>query len=140
MFDELLTPLFLSKKLGKLYGKTRFQKLVFLIQKEAACNQVPASSFDYEIYHYGPFSSELAETLEKLKKDQLLEENTEITPNGYTRYVYNITKKGETLLENSFRKGIVSNELETIITKIASDYGEMPLSDLVAEAYSRFSN
>jgi uncharacterized protein YwgA len=139
MFDELLTPLLLSEKLGKLHGKTRFQKLVFLVQKEAENKQVPASSFNYEIYHYGPFSSELSETLEKLKTNELLDEDTEITANGYTRFVYHITRKGQKLVDNSRKKGIISNELENIISKIACNYGEMPLTELVAEAYHRFS-
>src|SRR4030043_618105 len=85
MFDDLLVPLFLAKHLGKLKGKTRFQKLVFLIQKEADTDKIQASSFDYEIHYYGPYSAELATTLEKLQTDHLLQEETEMTPSGYIR-------------------------------------------------------
>jgi uncharacterized protein YwgA len=139
MFDDLLVPLLLVERLGKLKGKTRFQKLVFLIQKEADTNKVQASSFDYEIHYYGPYSSELSTTLEKLQTDRLLEEEIEMTPSGYIRYIYLITKKGEKLLSDARKKGLVSSELERIIKKVVEDCGEKQLSDLVSEAYRKYS-
>jgi len=139
MFEELLIPLLLSEVLGALKGKTRYQKLVYLVQEEAAARNVPASSFKYDLYYYGPFSSELSTVLENLKNNDLLEEEIEMTPNGYSRYVYSLTDKGRKLLEDSKEKRILSKKLETIIREVAAKYGEIQLSDLVEEAYSRYS-
>jgi uncharacterized protein YwgA len=138
MFEELLIPLLLTKCLGNLKGKTRFQKLVYLIQKEASSKEVPASSFVYEIHYYGPFSSELSTVLEKLASDHLLEEEMEMTPSGYMRYVYSLTEKGKRLVEDARKKRLISIELERIIEKVANDYGEKQLPDLIAEAYRRY--
>jgi uncharacterized protein YwgA len=123
MFEELLIPLVLSEALGTLKGKTRFQKLVFLIQKEATAKNVQASSFDYTLHYYGPFSSELSAVLENLKDTGLLEEKIEPTPNGYTRYVYSITDKGRKLVESSKEKKIISKKLEGIIKDVADEFG-----------------
>jgi len=111
-----------------------------LVQNEAGKCNVRASSFDYELYHYGPFSSELSTMLENLKTSDLVQEKTELTPNGYTRYVYSITDKGRKLLEDAKEKKIVSRKLDKIIKEVAKDFGRIELSELVKEAYGRFSS
>ena len=138
MFEELLIPLQLIERLETLKGKTRLQKLVFLVQNEATKKKVPASTFHYEIYYYGPFSSELSNIIEKLQKDKLVDEKIEMTPNGYTRYIYSLTNKGKELLQNARTKGLMSLELLAIIKKTAVDYGERQLSEVVEEAYRRY--
>lgn len=140
MFEELLVPLLLSEALIKINGKTRFQKLVFLVQKDASEADVEASNFNYKLYHYGPFSSEFSTTLENLEETGLIEEATEMTPSGYTRYVYSITPKGRRLLEDAKEKKLLSKKLERIVRKVADDFGDLELSELVKEAYRRFSN
>ena len=139
MFEEILIPLKLTQNLKQIKGKTRLQKLVFLVQKESIKNNVKASSFEYEIYHYGPFSFQLSSTLEKLISDNLLEEKVEMTPNGYTKYVYVLTPKGKGLLDDAEDKGLISPELVKIIKNVAKEYGELQLSDVVSEAYRKFS-
>jgi uncharacterized protein YwgA len=140
MFEELLIPLLLSEALGRINGKTRLQKLVYIVQKEANNCNVQASSFNYELYYYGPFSSELSATLENLKETDLIEETTEMTPSGYTRYVYSITDKGRKLLEDAKEKKLLSKKLEKIVKEVAKDFGHLELPELVKEAYRRFSN
>lgn len=140
MFEELLIPLLLSEALGRINGKTRFQKLVFLVQKDASNSNVEASTFSYELYHYGPFSLEFSATLENLKETGLIDEATEMTPSGYTRYLYSITEKGRKLLEDAKDKKLLSKKLERIVRKVASEFGDLELAELVKEAYGRFSN
>jgi uncharacterized protein YwgA len=139
MFEEMLIPLKIAECLGTIKGKTRLQKIVFLIQKEAERKNVDASSFEYEIYRYGPFSFQLSGTLEKLLSDKLLEEKVEMTPNGYTKYVYELTVKGKNLLKDAKTKELISPELIHIIQQTAKNYGEVQLSDVVTEAYRKFS-
>lgn len=138
MFEELLVPLFLSHTLGEIRGKTRFQKLIYLIQDEATTRNVQGPSFEYKLYHYGPFSSELSSILENLRNRGFLNEKVETTPAGYERFVYTITDEGRRLLEHSMRKKLLPKRLEKIIREIAEEYGELQLSELVDEAYGRF--
>ena len=139
MFEEILIPLILTDSLTCLRGKTRFQKLVYLIQDETAAKNIQGSSFTYELSHYGPFSSDLSSVLDDLLDHNFLKERVETTPAGYTRYVYFITDKGKAILERARRKALLSKRLIHIIKSVADEYGELPLSDLVEEAYQRYS-
>ena len=139
MFEDTLIPLLLSNILGRVEGKTRFQKLIYLIQDEAAARNIEGSSFTYELCHYGPFSAELSSVLEDLHNNGFLKEEIEVTPAGYERFVYSITGKGRRLLERSKKKALLSKRLTQIVSNIAHEYGDFPLNELVNEAYGRFS-
>jgi DNA-binding PadR family transcriptional regulator len=60
-------------------------------------------------------------------------------PSGYIRYVYSITDKGRKLLEDAKERKLLSKKLESIIAVVAEDFGKLELSELVKEAYRRFS-
>jgi len=139
MFEKLLIPLVLANTLGgTLRGKTRCQKLVFLIQKQAGTKKVLKEKFDYELYHYGPFSSELASVMDELVKKGYLRQEMQIAPAGYLRYAYRLTKAGKELLEVTTEKNLLAPELTDIIREIAEGYGDLPLPQLVEEAKKRF--
>ena len=138
MFEEILIPLQLIDALGRITGKTRFQKLIFLIQKEAEREGIEGLKIEYGIHYYGPFSSELASTIENLSLRGFIQENAEMTPSGYMRCDYRLTDKGRELLHNAIEKGAISPELRRIVQKIADDYGELPLPQLVQEAYRQY--
>lgn len=138
MFENILIPLLLCETLGTVKGKTRFQKLVYLIQDEANAQGIQGPSFDYELSHYGPFSAELSSMLEDLEDHGILKERIEVTPSGYTRYVYYLTEKGKKLLKKSKRKALLSTKLINVIIRIAGDFGDLPLDEIVHEAHSRF--
>lgn len=140
MFEELLIPLLLTDILGELRGKTRFQKLVYLIQDETVTRNVQGPSFAFELHHYGPFSSDLSSVLENLKNRGLLDEEVETTPAGYERFIYSITDEGRGLLTHSMRKKLLPKRLERIVKEVAEEYGEMQLSELIEEAHHRFSS
>jgi len=138
MFEDILIPLLLPSVLGRVKGKTRFQKLVYLIQDKATANNIEGSSFTYELSHYGPFSAELSSVLEDLENRGFLKEEVEVTPAGYTQCVYSITEKGRRLLERSKKKALLSKKLIQIVRNIADEYSDVPLSELVDEAYRRY--
>ena len=138
MFEEILIPLLLCDILGRLRGKTRFQKLVYLIQDEATAKDIQGSSFIYKLSHYGPFSAEFSSVLDDLQNRGLLKERVELTLSGYERYVYSITEKGRRLLERSKRKSLLSKRLMEIVNDVADEFGDVPLSELVDEAYGRY--
>ena len=139
MFEKLLMPLVLANVLGgTLRGKTRCQKLVFLIQKQASTRKVLKEKFDYELSHYGPFSNELASVMDELVKKGYLWQETQIAPAGYLRYVYSLTKAGKELLDVATEKNLLAPELTDIIKDVAEGYGDLPLPQLVEEAKKRF--
>lgn len=140
MLEEILLPLLLCQFQGKLHGKTRLQKLTFIIQDEASAEGVPSSHFSYELYHYGPYSSELSAAIDNLKNEGFLSESVEMTPSGYTRYEYSLTDRGRKMLHDAKEKKLIPQELEEIVVRITSTFGEVPLADLVDEAYRRYKH
>lgn len=138
MLEERIIPLLLCQFQGALHGKTRLQKLTFIIQSEAQQQGVTSSHFSYELYHYGPYSSELTNVIDDLKNEGFLNESMEMTPSGYTRYAYSLTDQGRKMLNDAKERNLISADLEQIIVDITSIFGDTPLPDLVNEAYRRF--
>jgi uncharacterized protein YwgA len=55
----------------KVSGKTRFQKLAFLIQQEGK-SPLLSALFNFEPYYYGPYSDELNRVLSQLTQEGLI--------------------------------------------------------------------
>lgn len=91
MADPKLLPLALLHIGGEsIDGATRFQKLVFLAQEETSLDNV----FKYRADKYGPFSPELAQTLDLLEKRELVEKDVKTTRAGHERFEYRLTNRG----------------------------------------------
>lgn len=71
----------------EIKGKLCFQKEMFLIVKEIYPEL--DNELHFEPYHYGPFSKNLAELLDSLKEESLIE--VKETANSFT---YSITSQG----------------------------------------------
>ena len=138
MFERFLVPLVLANTLNQVNGKTRFQKLMFLIQKEAERNEIKELDFDYEIYLHGPFSRELGLIIDDLVDKRYLEEESVETLSGYTKYVYTLTAKGEELVKHAMDKKLLPPEVLKCVKEILTKYGDIPLPHLVEEAYRQF--
>jgi uncharacterized protein YwgA len=72
-------------------GRTRFQKMIFLLKEKY---KVPFS-FKFKPYYYGPYSDDFADILSLLKALNLTEEKAEYVGVGATRYNYQLTDKGQ---------------------------------------------
>lgn len=138
MFENILVPLILADTLSLVEGKTRFQKLMFLIQKKATEQGIDDLTFDYEIYLHGPFSRELSLTIDDLVRRDFLREDAEETPSGYTKYVYTLTGKGKRFLKNAKNKRLLSPIIIKATREIVKRYGNLPLPKLVDKAYEQF--
>ena len=76
-------------------GRKRFQKKVCILKHEY---EVPFS-FEYIPYYYGPFSENLASSLDNLVGlGYVLEERTEYS--GLLQYTYRLTSSGEEFAKN----------------------------------------
>lgn len=138
MFENMLVPLFLADGLEIVDGRTRFQKLTFLIQREAEKNGIEDLDFDYEIYLHGPFSREFSHVIDDLVDKKCLEEETTETSSGHTKYIYKLTPKGKKLVKHAMTKELLSPKMLKSIKKVICEYGEMPLPRLVEWAYRQF--
>ena len=138
MFEETLIPLTLVECLGHMDGKTRFQKLVFLIQKEANSRGLSDIDLHFELYYYGPFSRQLSSVLSGLVKEGYLTLHIERTTKGYIKYVYSLTDAGMNLLERASEKRLIDTNLTHAIREVAEKYGSLELSELVNQAKSQF--
>src|SRR5438445_13380125 len=119
MMEEMVVPLLLTSSLTVVQGRTRFQKLVFLVQCRAKSKNIPSSSYRFEPYRYGPFSSELSEQLERLVASGYLTFTPETTPGGYTRYAYTLTNTGKTLLETLGGRRLIDRRLQNVVVSVA---------------------
>lgn len=138
MFERIIVPLMLTDTLKKVNGRTRFQKLMFLVQKKTESQKIEGLDFKYEIYLYGPFSRELSSAIDDLVDKGYLEEQKTETNLGYTKYVYRLTGKGRKLLAFAEGRKLLSASVQHAISEVVDDYGETALPELVEKAYEEF--
>lgn len=71
-------------------GRTRIQKDICILKYR---ENIPFN-FSFEPHYYGPFSSELTDTVDTLVAAGILHESIEVLPNGIARYDYGLTAEG----------------------------------------------
>jgi len=138
MFEEVLAPMILASILSEIRGRTRFQKLMFLVQKKAKGEGLSGISYDFKLYLHGPFSVSLNHIIDDLVSHNYLTETLEETPAGYVMHVYAITSHGKSVLNKAKDKGLITLQMLQTIQEIAHKYGELPLPLLVEEAYAQY--
>ncbi|GEM_PF-5692235 len=85
-----LLPLLLAASTDKVYGRTGYQKLVFLTQKEFKCNKLERLGSKCTIYLHGSFSFEL-DVIKNLMREGLFIEEMNTTSKGYQVHVYRLS-------------------------------------------------
>jgi uncharacterized protein YwgA len=76
-------------------GRTRIQKDICILKYR---DQLPFN-FEFESYFYGPYSEELADTIDTLVTSGILEQRTVRFPNGERRYDYKLTDEGNSMFK-----------------------------------------
>lgn len=134
---ELVPLAFLHAGSGSIDGSTRFQKLVFLAQQETAMDD---DLFEYEADRFGPFSVELAKTLNSLENRDLIEKRTETNRSGDEMHRYRITDRGRQIMNRILTdddypdiSGLMS-QIETI----KREYDSMSLDELLRYVYRKY--
>ena len=92
---ELLLLLFHLNN-GSITGRKRIQKLVFLLKRQS---KIPFS-FDFKPYFYGPYSENLAQTIQFLTGFGLLKERVLPHESGFVQYSYSLTPDAKRMLRN----------------------------------------
>jgi hypothetical protein len=86
--------LWILKNAGVIKGRVRFQKMVFLGQKELGLPK----KFKFTKYYYGPYSWELTETIEDLILQGDITEHVQ-QYDDYTLYIYRLSDQGKETAE-----------------------------------------
>ena len=124
----------------RIDGRTRFQKLIFLMQMEGNLNDLaPTDTYRFEPYDYGPFSSTLYDDLDIHIERGLIDDSKEELDeeDDIVKYEYQLEPEGQEFIEEELSEG----ELERIVNeakRIVREYGDMPLPELIDLVYSKY--
>lgn len=128
--------LLLEQLNGKIESETRVQKLAFLGIKEKRLPKF--TSFGWE--KFGPLSTELWHTSQKMQRQGLLEIRTEkkLTSMGdsYRIKVFELTKKG--CIQASQLKKTFTEE-DQAIQELCGEYVKIPLDRLLGYVHTAYS-
>lgn len=131
-------PLSLLAAIGdsSIEGRTRLQKLLFLIQKQAESdNEVEfEQSYEFIAYDYGPFSKEIYDDIERLSRRGLIEEDPQRLDDGVIKYNYKLTEKGKAI---AAERGLLEN-LPDVFNNIISEFADEELDEIIDYVYSEY--
>jgi uncharacterized protein YwgA len=132
---ELLIPLYLISLAGKQFkGRTRLQKLVFLVQKKVG------GAIDYEFAPagWGPLSFRLYNITKRLRSLGMIDENVKRTPSGNVVVCFSITSEGKAFLDLAMRRQVVPKHIKREIEDVNQEYGGLPIIRLLREVHEKY--
>lgn len=137
MIDRQLLPLALlyANNEQEIQGRTRLQKLVFLIQKEFKDNRLPGK-YNYIPYDYGPFAKKLYEDLDYLKDRGFIKESKKTIEDDKVKYNYTLTPEGRAHLEQQPDQKI--DRVLQLAETIKSDFNDLSLPELLDYVYTKY--
>jgi len=124
MVKDIEKLLVILKNLGKIEGRTRFQKLIFLLKHKDGIK------FDYNFipYYYGPYSLELQIEINLLEAADLLQ----IIPQDGALYTHSLTPAGRKIAEKIENKMNYSEKIK--LKEALKKYRTRSTASLIAEA------
>lgn len=137
MIDRQLLPLALlyANNTQEIQGRTRLQKLVFLIQKEFNDSALPGK-YNYIPYDYGPFAKKLYEDLDYLENRGFLKESKETIENGKVKYNYTLTPEGREHLEQ--RPDQKVDRVLQLAEMVKTEFNHLSLPELLDYVYTKY--
>jgi len=82
---------------SKVEGRTRIQKDICILKYR---DKIPFN-FEFESHYYGPYSSELADTIDTLVATGLLKQNIMRLSSDIRRYDYALTEEGKEMFQKT---------------------------------------
>ena len=121
---------------GTVEGKTRFQKLIFLAQREFGLK----AAYEFQKHHYGPYSFGLSDDLKTLEDWGYIRVETkyfETNENDFLGkfFVYGLTDKGREFISKNQK-----NDLLKPLEKVVSKWKEKSLGELISYVYQNCTN
>lgn len=130
-------------------GRTRLEKLLFLLQKEG----FPIRDYEFEAYDYGPCAMRLYDDLEVLEAYNLIkmkpwkyEDVIETLESEFHEEpsldrkveIFTLTKKGKEKGKKAF--DFLKPEQQKKIVEIKKQFNSMPLMELLRYIYNKYPN
>jgi len=122
---------------GRIKGRLRFQKLIFLLKHE----QGVKLSYGFIPYMYGPYSADIFEDLAALRDEGLLEirgevpEPVEMVVGRAASTSYSLTKKGEERAKELYEK--MSDEEKRALSSLKR-FAKMSTGELIRHVYNKY--
>jgi uncharacterized protein YwgA len=125
---------------SQIDGRTRLQKLVFLLEQnlnDTSAASLDSSDYNFIPYDYGPFSKELYDDLDSLEEHGLIEVEEEPMADGKVKYVYRLTGQGRSWVRGQLADSS-ADTTHSLAESLASEYEDMLLSELIDEVYAEY--
>jgi len=120
----------------KVECKTKVQKLMFLAEVE---EKAPLT-YNFERYHYGPFSFELSDDLNALKQTGFIEEKQDIMGvsenQPIVKSTFKLTEDGKKEIAKSEDK--INQEAVNSIHSIVKKWNDVSLDEVLNYVYSKY--
>lgn len=133
--DFLLAILYFGKA---VYGKTKLQKLAFLVQREMEGTPFDGV-FDFQPYYYGPFTPEIYDVVENVEKRNFIsvqERRAEKEGDVVHAHDYELTSQGEERARD-FVESLPSDQREQL-RKLVETYNFRSLAKLLEYTYEEY--
>ena len=122
-------------------GRTRFQKMMFLLQVEMEkAGRDNGVGLGFVPHHYGPYSWQLQDDIEGLISEGMIEEKQETSQAGQYMYRYRATNKGDgmarALLDPQYKKYGLDEEAYEVVCSIKARVNGMEIRNLLEEVYA----
>jgi len=122
---------------GKIYGKIRLQKEVFLCRAEKNVK----TRYEFDLYKFGPFCLDLSLDLERLEELGLIKVSREpfITLTGQIidGCEYTLTAEGERTAQETILP-LLREEDKRSIYEVIEKYNSVPLERLLSYVYEKY--
>lgn len=122
-------------------GRTRLQKMVFVIQQKLIESGELREDQLYEFfpYNYGPFSKELAEDIDRMIDDGLLDEDdVEYDEEGNVKYLYTVENTGRELLQSEIGDETANQAVEMARRVKHRFNDQLTLPEVIDEVYEEY--
>jgi len=116
---------------GEIFGRTKIQKLLFLLEQ-----RTENLNFQYERRHYGPFSDLMNETVDQCVQKKLVEETKVMTRHATWGYHYKITDSGRKEAEEAFSE--LDPKIKAMIQELHDEFKDASTTDIVRYVYSKY--
>ena len=140
---EALPLLLLYLDNGKeIIGRTKFQKLVFIIEHEVPEVKIYFDrGYNWDAWHFGPFSDGLLDDLMLLDYWNLINisEYTLNIDDEFVTSIYRITDKGREVVKEKILPQLPEELIEKL-EQLKKKFNKMSIIDIVKYVYKKYSN
>jgi len=120
--------LLIIKHLGEVKGRTRLQKITYLLKEKYGFSL----SYKFMPYYYGPYADDMQNTIDTLSRLDIIKVETVFFSEGRFLYVHTLTEEGKRL-SNEIEREIPKEEEERLWNAI-DELNKLENDDLIRKA------